>query len=170
MLSSIRSRTPPPWCPFISDPCHFDLALNCVYPSCSIIQENIIFNSANDRSSLEFEKVLDSGTWESHFPFRASARVAGPRISSNKVQTSRVMKHNPIPQGAMLLLHGRKKMHEKPKSFLLSMVPRSSFLHGKSTFHRFLCPSSFTNPRTRFLLGGGGGCNTSCYGFPNHLH
>jgi hypothetical protein len=43
----------------MSTPHQYDLAHDLVYPSCPTIQENIIFDSANDRSTLEFEKVLD---------------------------------------------------------------------------------------------------------------
>jgi hypothetical protein len=57
-----------------------------MYPSCSIIQENIIFDGANDQSSLEFDKVLDIGIRDSRVPFRASAQVAGPRRSINEAQ------------------------------------------------------------------------------------
>jgi hypothetical protein len=49
----IRISTPPPWCPFIFYPCHFDLALNFVYPSCSVIQKNVISDRAEDQFILE---------------------------------------------------------------------------------------------------------------------
>jgi hypothetical protein len=70
----------------ISTPCQYDLTCDFMYPSCSIIQENIIFDGANDQSSLEFDKVLDIGIRDSRVPFRASAPVAGPRRSINEAQ------------------------------------------------------------------------------------
>jgi hypothetical protein len=70
----------------ISVACQYDLTCDFMYPSCSIIQENIIFDSTNDQSNLEFEKVLDIGIWENPFPFQASSWVARPRISSNEAQ------------------------------------------------------------------------------------
>jgi hypothetical protein len=58
----------------ISAPCQYDLTHDFVYPSCSTIQENIIFDHTNNRFSLEVltpirNVNLDVGIWESSFPF-----------------------------------------------------------------------------------------------------
>jgi hypothetical protein len=52
----------------------------------------------------------------------------------------------------------------------LPTIPTSSFFCDQCILYHFLClPPSFVNLEARFLLMGEG-CNTPCYGFPNHLH
>jgi hypothetical protein len=43
----------PTWCQSTSEPCRHDLTHAFMYLSCSIIQENVIFNHTEDRFSLE---------------------------------------------------------------------------------------------------------------------
>jgi hypothetical protein len=80
----------PTWCWSTFEPCHYDLTHAFMYPSCSVIQENIISDRANDRVSLEVltpigDVVLDVGIWESYFPSRAPNQVNVPIRSSNEV-------------------------------------------------------------------------------------
>jgi hypothetical protein len=79
-----------------------------MYPSCSIAQENTIFDSANDRSSLEFEKVLDIGIEKVLFHSEHLLELLYQEDRVMKRNTSRVMKHNLILQGAMSPTHRRK--------------------------------------------------------------
>jgi hypothetical protein len=143
----------------ISTPCQCDLTRDFVYPSCSTIQENIIFDHTNDWFSfgssypnwgmssltLEFEKVfhsehlieLDQEDWV---------------MERN---TSRVMKHNLILQEAMSPTHERKSCIGNRGIFLLSIVSISSFLHGQCIYHRS-CAPSFINVGMRFFSRGEG--------------
>jgi hypothetical protein len=55
------------WCRSTSEPCSHDLTRAFMYLSCSVIQENVIFNHAEVRFSLEVltsieDVVLDFGT------------------------------------------------------------------------------------------------------------
>jgi hypothetical protein len=57
----------PTWCQSTFEPCHHDLTCAFMYLSCSVIQENVIFNRAEVRFSLEVltsiqDVVLDFGT------------------------------------------------------------------------------------------------------------
>jgi hypothetical protein len=88
-------------------PCQYHLTCDFVYPSYFIIQENIIFDSANDWSSwnlrksltLELEKVI----FHSEHPLELLDQ--GDQVMKHKI--SRVMKHNLIRQGAMSPTHER---------------------------------------------------------------
>jgi hypothetical protein len=140
----------------ISAPCQYDLTYNFMYPSCSSIQENIIFDSANDRSSLEFEKVIDIGIWESPFPFRASDQVAGSRRSSNGAQNKKSHKAQSDSTRCYVAHAQKEKLHGKPRSFLLSMVSIYSFLHGQCIFHRSLCSPSFHKSQDKISFKWGG--------------
>jgi hypothetical protein len=111
--------------------CQHDLTYNFMYPSCSIIQENIIFDSANDRSSLEFEKVL--------FHSEHLLELMDHEDRVMKHDTSRVMKQNLILQGAMSPTHRRKSGMDDQEVLLLSTVSISFLLHGQCIFHHFLC-------------------------------
>jgi hypothetical protein len=149
---------------FISVPCQWDLNRDFVYPSCSIIQENIIFNSANDRSNLKFDIVLDIGTWESPFPFWASAQVTGPRRSSNEAQNKQ--SHEAQSDSTMCYVaHARKeKCHGWPRNFPRSNCPDILCSTRQTRLSSFLVPPPFENLGTIFLLRGEG-CNTPCYGY-----
>jgi hypothetical protein len=57
-----------------------------------------------------------------------------------KRNTSRVMKHTPIPQGTMLPTHRRKSGTGDQEVFLLSIVPLSFLIRDRCVFHRLLCP------------------------------
>jgi hypothetical protein len=83
-----------------------------VYPSCSTIQENIIFDHANDRFSLEvltpmgmsslileLKKVL----FHSEYPIELDEKDG-----VMKRNTSRVMEYNLLLQGSMSPMHRRK--------------------------------------------------------------
>jgi hypothetical protein len=84
-----------------------------------------------------------------------------------KRNTSRVMKYNPILQGAMSPTHRRKSCMRDWEVFLIPIIPISSFLRCQCIFHRFLCPFLCKSRDEIFLKGEG--CNTPCYGFPNHI-
>jgi hypothetical protein len=79
-----------------------------MYPSYLVIQENFIFHSANDRFSLEFEKALDTGIWESSFSQSEHPIELGQEDRVMKRNTSGAMKHNLILQGTMSLTHEMK--------------------------------------------------------------
>jgi hypothetical protein len=130
-----------------------------VYPSCSIIQENIILNRAKDWFSLEVLTLmggvgLDIGTWESSFPFWASDRVGSRRLS-NEAQ--------PDSTRCCVTHSQKEKLQERPRSFPPSNCP-DILLYPWSMRHlSFLCfPPPFVNLRMRFLLREEG-CNTLYY-------
>jgi hypothetical protein len=84
---------------------------------------------------LEFEKIL----FHTEHPIESMDQA--DRVMEHN--TRRVMKHNPILQGAISLMHRRKSCKGNREVFLLSTVPMSSFLRGQCIFHHFLCsPSS----------------------------
>jgi hypothetical protein len=70
---------------------------------------------------LEFEEVL--------FHFENLTKLMDQEDQVMEHNTRRVMKHHPILQGAMALMHGRKSCMGNREVFLLSTVPVSSFLH-----------------------------------------
>jgi hypothetical protein len=85
--------------------------------------------------TLEFEK--------SSFPFRVSDWVGGPRRSSNEAQHKESYEAQ-SDSTMYYVAHARKeKPHRKLRSFLLSTVSISSFLHDQCIIHRFLCSPSF---------------------------
>jgi hypothetical protein len=64
---SLISSKYPTWCRSTFEPCRHDLICACVHPSCSVIQENVIFDRAEDRFSLEVltpigDVILDIGS------------------------------------------------------------------------------------------------------------
>jgi hypothetical protein len=64
-VSLILSKYPT-WCHSTSEPCHHDLTRAFVYPSCSVIQENVNSDCVDDRVSLDVltlmgDVVLDVG-------------------------------------------------------------------------------------------------------------
>jgi hypothetical protein len=113
------------------------------YPSCSVIQENIIFHRTNNHFSLEVitqmgDVVLDFGTWECPFPFWASARVLDQEDWVMKHNTSRVMKHNSILQWCYVAHSSKEKLHERLRSFSsFPIIPTTSFLHDQCVLHRY---------------------------------
>jgi hypothetical protein len=129
-VSLILSKYPT-WCQSTFESCRHDLTRAFVYPSCSTIQENIIFDRTNDRFSLKVltpmgDVILDIGTQESSFPFGASDRV-GPRRWSNESQHK--WSHEAQPDSTRCYVaHSRKeKLHERPKSLPLSNYPNILF-------------------------------------------
>jgi hypothetical protein len=87
-------------------PCQYGLTHDFIHPPFSIVRENNIFDRVDDRFSLEFltllgmlfltlefDKVL--------FPFEHPLELLDPEDRAKKRNTSRVMKHNPILQGAL---------------------------------------------------------------------
>jgi hypothetical protein len=50
---SLISSKYPTWCLSTFEPCHHDLTRVFIYPSCSVIQESVISDHADDRFSLE---------------------------------------------------------------------------------------------------------------------
>jgi hypothetical protein len=88
---SLISSKYPIWCRSTFEPCRHDLTRGFIYPSCSVIQENVISDRVEDRFSLKVltlmgDLVLDVGIWESSIPFRAFDWVHGPWRSSNGAQ------------------------------------------------------------------------------------
>jgi hypothetical protein len=71
-----------------------------MYLSRPIIQENIIVDSANDQSNLEFEKV--------HIHSEHPLELLDQEDRVMERNTSKVKKHNLILQVAMSPTHGRK--------------------------------------------------------------
>jgi hypothetical protein len=51
-VSMISSKYPT-WCRYTFEPCRHDLTRAFMYPSCSVIQENVISDRAEDRFNLE---------------------------------------------------------------------------------------------------------------------
>jgi hypothetical protein len=70
--------------------------------------------------TLEFEKVL--------FHFEHPLELVDQEDRVMKCNTSRVMKHNLIQQGAMSPTHGRKSGMDDREVLLLSTVPISFLL------------------------------------------
>jgi hypothetical protein len=150
-VSLILSKYPT-WCRSTFEPCCHDITRAFVYPSCLVIQENVI----SDRFNLEVitpmgDVILDVGVWESSFPFRASDWVNGPRRSSNVAQHKESHESQSESTRCYIAHAWKEKLHGKLRSFLLSMAPISSFLRSQCIFHHFLCPS-FVNLGMRFLL------------------
>jgi hypothetical protein len=145
LLSSNSNKYPPPWCPFIFS--RVTLILHstlCIHPirlskrMSSPIAPRI--NSfwkflpqwALSSLKLEFEKVLF------HFEHLIELMDQEDRVMEHN--TRRVMKYNPILQGAISFMHRSKSCMGNQELFLLSVVPISSFLCSQCSFHRFLCP------------------------------
>jgi hypothetical protein len=98
------------------------------------------------RWMMEFGKIP--------FPFRASARVAGPRRSNNEAQNKQSHEAQSDSTRSYVSHAQKEKLHGKPRSFLLSTDSISSSLRNQCIVHHFLYPLSFINLGTRFLLGG----------------
>jgi hypothetical protein len=111
--------------------------------------------------TLGYEKVL----FHSEHPLK----LLDQEDRVMKSDTSRVMKHNSILPGGMSPTHERKICMGDWKVFFLPSLPISSFLHDRCILRHFLCSPAFVNLGTIFLLRGGG-YNTPCYDFTNHLH
>jgi hypothetical protein len=158
---SLISSEYPTWCRSTLEPCCHDLTRVFMYLSCSVIQENVIFDRVEDWFSLEVltpmgDVVLDIGIWESYFSFssiRSSRWIK--KIKEWSPKTSRAMKHNPILQGAMPPMR-EKMLHGKLRSFLLSMVSISSFLRDQCIIHHFLFSPSFCKCWNEISFKGGG--------------
>jgi hypothetical protein len=112
-------------------------------------------------STLEFEKVL----FHSEYPIELMDHE--DRVLEHNIR--RAMKHNPILQGAMSFMHGRKScMGNREVSFF----QRSRYLRFFAINASFIvscAPPPFVNIRTRFLLRGED-YNTPCYEILNHQH
>jgi hypothetical protein len=133
-----------------------------MYPFCSIVQENVISDRADDQFSLkvltligmssvtmEFEKVL--------FHSECLLELLHQEGRVMKQNTRRVMKHNPILQGAMLSTHGTKTGMGNREDFLFSSVSIFHPLFFLASRHpsSFYCvPPPFVNLRMKFLLRG----------------
>jgi hypothetical protein len=164
---SLISSKYPTWCRSTFEPCRHDLIHAFVYPSCSIIQENIIFDRANDRFNLEVlttmgDVILDIGTRESSFSFGASDRV-GLRRWSNEEQHK--WSHEAQPDSIRCYVaHSRKeKLHERLRSLPLSNCPNivlSLWSRHPSSF--LVLPTSHHKSRDEIFFKGEV-CNTMCY-------
>jgi hypothetical protein len=83
--------------------------------------------------------------------------------------TRRVMKHNPILQGGMSLMRGRKSCMG---TWEVSFFQRSRYLRFSAVNASFIVSCAlhpFINLGMRFLLRREG-CSTPCYGCPNYHH
>jgi hypothetical protein len=120
-------------------PCHHGLTRVFMYLSFSVIQENAIFDRVEDgfnlevlprwamsSSKLKFEKVL----FHSEYPIELMEqedRVMEHNTRSHETQSDSTMCY---------VTHAQKeKLLEKPRSFLLSTVSRSSFLRDQCIIH-----------------------------------
>jgi hypothetical protein len=147
----------PSWCLFTSKPCLYDLTRDFMYPSYSIVQENIISDCTKDWFSLEVltpmgDVNLDIGIWKSSFPLWALARVAGPRRSSNEAQhrqswsTIRFYK-------MLCVTHAlKKKWHEWPR---ISPPLNSPDILRSMHLSLFLCPLLHKSQDKICFKGGG---------------
>jgi hypothetical protein len=132
-----------------------------MYPSFSIVQENVISDRANDQFSLkvltligmssvtmEFEKVL--------FHSECLLELLHQEGRVMKQNTRRVMKHNPILQGAMLSTHGTKSGMGNREDFLFSSVSifHPLFLAPRHPSSFYCVPPPFVNLGMKFLLTG----------------
>jgi hypothetical protein len=89
-----------------------------------------------------------------------------------KSNTNKIVKHNPILQGAGSSMHGRKSSIDD-QEVLLSTVLIPDILLATESMHRssFHAPPPSKSRDEIFFKGGGGeGYNTPYYSFPNHLH
>jgi hypothetical protein len=141
---------------------------SCTHPVQSI-QENIIFHHANDRFSLEVlthmgDAVLDFGTWECSFPFRANDRVR-PRRSSDEVQHKQSHESQSESTRCHVAHSWMEKLSKRPRSSLFQRSQYLCFSTINASYIVSCAPPPFVNLRTRFLFKGEG-CNTLCYGSP----
>jgi hypothetical protein len=120
-----------------------------MYPSCSVIQENFIFNSVNDLFSLECEKAIDTRIWGSPFSHSEHPIELGQEDRVMKRNTIGAMKPNLILQGTMSLAHGMKSCMRDRDVFLLPTILMSSFLHDQCALHHFLCSPSLRKSRDK---------------------
>jgi hypothetical protein len=110
-------------------PC-FDLARDFMYPSRSIVQENIAFDRADDRFRWKFLPWWRMSPLTLEFDREFNSHSEPPIELDQEDQvmkhnTSRVMKYNLIPQGTMSPTHGRKSGmgdREVPPPFNCSAV------------------------------------------------
>jgi hypothetical protein len=82
-------------------------------------------------STLEFEKVL--------FHSEYSLELLDQEDRVMEHTTRRAMKRNPILQGTMSPMHGRKSGMGDQEVFLLSTI-LLSLIRDQCVFHHFLCP------------------------------
>jgi hypothetical protein len=154
-----------------SEPCHYDLTHDSMYPSCLIYPRECHLRSCQSsfqsRSLTQMEGVSIGVELEKVL----SIQSIWWNCQMKRIKWS--TQHDWSLQHAMSLTHGRKSCMGVHEVFLLPIVLISSFLHGQCIIHYFLVlPYPFINLRTRSLLRGWreGGCNTPCYKNANHLH
>jgi hypothetical protein len=97
---------------------------------------------------LEFEKVL----FYSEYPTELMDQE--DRVIEHN--TRRVMKHNPILQGVMSLMHGRKSYMGNQE---VSLFQRSRYLHFSTINASFIvsyAPPSFCKSQDEIFFKGGG--------------
>jgi hypothetical protein len=113
--------------------------------------------------------TLNIGIWESSFPFRASAWVAGPRGPSNEARYKQ--SHEAQSDSIMwYVAHARKKkLHGRLKFFLPSRS--SDIIFSPWSMHplSFFVLPSFRKSRDEISFKGKD-YYTPCYDFSNHLH
>jgi hypothetical protein len=171
---SLISREYSTWRRSTLKPCGHDLNRVLVYPSCPNVPEKIIFDapmSIQLGSPYPMEDVALTLRYEKVYFFsKLSLELLDQEDWIMKCNTSRVMKHNSIQQGAMSPTHKRKSCMKDRKVFLLWTILISSFLHDQCALHRFLCfPPPFINLGTRFLSRGRA-VTPRVTLFPNYLH
>jgi hypothetical protein len=106
-------------------------ATSCIHPVLS-----------SKRISSSIALMIDS-VWNLRKPFvhfEHPLELLDEEDRVMKCNTSRVMKHNPIRQGAMSPTHGRKSGMDDREVPLLSTIPISFLLPSQCIFHHFLCP------------------------------
>jgi hypothetical protein len=130
-----------------SEPCHYELTCDFVYPSCLIHPRECHLHSCQSSFSLEVShqwKWLAS-VWNliKVFPSKAFDEAVRKRESSDQCNMSGIIKVLYCPHTG-----------ERPRSFLFLTVPTSLFPHDQCTLHRFLCSPLFINLGTIFHLRG----------------
>jgi hypothetical protein len=146
-MVSVHFRAMSPW----SHPCL------CVSILFSYLRE---YHLRSHRRSIQFRSsYLDGRCRPWHYNLRTFFSVPSFRSSwakkiwVMKPNTSRVMKHHLILQGAMSPTPKGKVAWMTEKFSLLSIVPVSFLLPSQYIFHHFLYPS-LVNLEMRFLLRG----------------
>jgi hypothetical protein len=138
---------------------HFDLTPDFVYPSCSTYLRWCYPRSHRwllwFRSSCTNRRCQPRpSNWRRPF-FHPEhlIKLMDQEDVVMKCNTSRVVKHNPILQGAWSSMHGRKSGIDDQEvlPFQLFWYPISFLPLGQCIIYRFLCPL-LLNLETRFLL------------------
>jgi hypothetical protein len=136
---------------FISNPCHFDLTRDSVYPSYSIYPRECHLHSCQSVyrswSPMPME-VVSIGV----DPDKDLLHLKPPMNYQMK-RIDRWTQYRWEPTTCSQRPRRRSCMGDQ-EVFLLPTVLISSFPHNQRILHRFLCSTFFINLRMRFLLRG----------------